>query len=499
MVAQSAFGTHLNSDTLSLVDGVAATNPFDGFASSAQAITIAGQNALLQSAVTLKDFTSTYVRFKPPSEHQTCVYGDTDSIMCSTEVCGYLALALHLYGLDACSAVVDSVEKFSHKAAAYFNRRYEVRKGQASKLEHEICLLFSIFTTRKMYLSVILKKDAVVPTIDASVPPRELLFTLRQFEKRVNDICAINKIRGYIGIKRSTERYISSTQLTLLKLLCIDERELAFTYLWVVLRALAYQRFPLFALAHNVRRKKKEYETGKLNVVLQNWRSLLPVGGTLSMVMISTLSRPRSKKQASDSLVPVSVALKQKWQPDTSYYIDKLLKTVVKTCVGIATEKEVLERVYSKAKQAALTVMASTVEKKAAPPGSVMNFFSKSSSAVRKPRCAICFNPCAAVGDVLCAIHGGSEEASTRQHLRQQLDACREEEKELLEGCYTCVTGRPFDSSKPNPGLECESVACPVFQNRSTLNAAQGVSFRIIVYLCAPNFTLQLSCWILKI
>lgn len=476
-----------------MADGVSATNPFDGFSSSAQAITIAGnvnsggarvhdkgagQNALLQSAEVLKDFSSSFVRFKPPSDTQMCVYGDTDSIMCSTEVRGYLAVALHRYRLDACAQVIDSIERFSHKAAAFFNRRYEVRKSQASKLEHEICLLFSIFTTRKMYLSVILKKDAVVPTLNANVPPRELLFTLREFEKGVNDICQINKIRGYIGIKRSTERYISTTQLTLLKLLCIDEKELAWSYLWAVLRALAYQRFPLFALAHNVRRKKKEYETGKLNVVLSNWRSLLPVGGTLSMVMVSKLCRPRTKSQASDSLVPVSVALKKKYQPDTSYYIDKLLKTVVKTCVGIASEKDVMQRVYSAQKRSALTVMASTVEKSAAPPGSVMTFFSKSSSAVRKPRCAVCFNLCAAVGDVLCSVHGGEQEAVTRQHLRQRLNACREEEKQLLKGCYTCVTGRKYQEGQPNPGIECESVACPVFQNRSTLGAAQGTFYK---------------------
>jgi len=192
MVAQSVRYFFLERNTVALADGVAATNPFENFASSAQAITIAGQNALLQSAVTLKDFSSKHVRFKPPSEQQTCVYGDTDSIMCSTEVRGYLALALHRYGLDACNEVVESIEKFSHTAAAYFNRRYQVRPAQASKLEHEICLLFSIFTTRKMYLSVILKKNAVVPSIDAHVPPRELLFSLRQFEQRVNDICTVN-------------------------------------------------------------------------------------------------------------------------------------------------------------------------------------------------------------------------------------------------------------------------------------------------------------------
>lgn len=394
--------------------------------------------------------------------------------MCSTEVSGYLALALHRFGLDVCTDVIHAVERFSHTAAAFFNRRYEVRKGQASKLEHEICLLFSIFTKPKMYLSVILKRDAVLPSIDCNVPPRELLFTLREFEKGVNAACSINKIRGYIGIKRSTERYISTTQLTLLKLLCVDEQELAWNYLWAVLRALSYQRYPLFALAHNVRRKKKQYDTGKLSVVLSNWRSLLPVGGTLSMVQISTLSRPRTKRQASDSLVPVSIALKKQWQPDTAYYIDKLLKTVVKTCVGIATEAQIMERVYSKPKRAALAVMASTVEKKAAPVGSVMNFFARSQSSVRKPRCAICFNPCANVGDVLCIVHGGEAEASTRQNLRAQLDACKEEEAQLLQGCYTCVTGRAFDASKPNPGLACESVSCPVFQNRSTLSAAQG-------------------------
>ena len=51
MVAQSASGQFRSSDTVSLADGVSATNPFAGFSASAQAITIAGQNALLQSAV----------------------------------------------------------------------------------------------------------------------------------------------------------------------------------------------------------------------------------------------------------------------------------------------------------------------------------------------------------------------------------------------------------------------------------------------------------------
>jgi len=80
MVAQSASGQFRSSDTVSLADGVSATNPFAGFSASAQAITIAGQNALLQSAVTLKDFSSTYVRFQPPSDKQRCVYGDTGTV-----------------------------------------------------------------------------------------------------------------------------------------------------------------------------------------------------------------------------------------------------------------------------------------------------------------------------------------------------------------------------------------------------------------------------------
>jgi hypothetical protein len=433
-----------------------ATNPFAGFSASAQAITIAGRNALIQSAQCLKDFTTRFVRFLPPSETQMCVYGDTgarsehpivlpsphpasaDSIMCSTSVRGFYAVALQQFGLAVINdGVLKVVEQHSEAAAAHFNKRYEVRKGMFSKLEHEICLTRCVFTSRKMYLSINQQVGMSIPEIE-NVPPRELLVSIRQFEERVNALCPLEKIRGYVGIKRSTERYLASTQLCLLKLLCIGETDLAFEYLWQVMKALAYQRFPLFSLSHNVRRKKKEYDSGKLSVVLQNWREYLPIGGTLSMVMISTKSRPRKVKQASDSLVPVSIALARRYQPDTAYYVDKLVKTVKKSCKGVLTEEQVAQRLCSSQKQAAMSVMCSTVEKKAVPANSVAKFFSAVQSP-HKTRCVVCFNTCAKVGDRLCSIR------------------CK-----------------AYDPQAHNAGKECESVSCHIYQKRAQNAVVQG-------------------------
>lgn len=405
--------------------------------------------------------------------------------MCSTSVRGFYAVALQKFGLPVLNeGVLKVVERHSEAAAAKFNQRYEVRKGMFSKLEHEICLTRCVFTTRKMYLSVNQQIGMDIPSIE-SVPPRELLLSIRQFEERVDRLCPLEKIRGYVGIKRSTERYLATTQLCLLKLLCIGETDLAFQYLWQVMKALAYQRYPLFSLSHNVRRKRKEYDTGKLCVVLQNWRQYLPIGGTLPMVMISTMSRPRKVKQASDSLVPVSYALAHKYQPDTGYYVDKLLKTVKKSCKGVLTEDEVTQRLYSAQKQAAMSVMCSTVEKKAVPAHSVAKFFTPVQSP-RKTRCVVCFNTCTKIGDKLCSVHGGDQEATTRQAIRKQLQDVREEEEKMLATCYMCVTGRKdYDPHAPNAGKDCESVSCHIYQKRAQNAVVQGArnfSVKLLLY-----------------
>lgn len=407
--------------------------------------------------------------------------------MCSTSVRGFYAVALQQFGLDVLNdGVLQAVESHSEAAAAKFNKRYEVRKGMFSKLEHEICLTRCVFTSRKMYLSINQQVGMSIPTIE-NVPPRELLVCIRRFEERVDNLCPLEKIRGYVGIKRSTERYLATTQLCLLKLLCIGETDLAFDYLWQVMKALAYQRFPLFTLSHNVRRKKKEYDSGKLSVVLQNWRQYLPIGGTLPMVMISTMSRPRRLKQASDSLVPVSVALAKRWQPDTAYYVDKLLKTVKKSCKGVLTEEQVTHRLYSAQKQAAMTVMCSTMQKKAVPEHSVAKFFSAVQSP-RKMRCVVCFNTCAKVGDRLCSVHGGAQEAATRQAIRRQLQEVQEDEQKLLGTCFMCVTGRKdYNPNAPTAGKDCESVSCHIYQKRAQNAVMRGVDSTQLNKLCSDT------------